>query len=605
MFDLTSKEVARWSLAAVVCLPFFPMSVSAERLAPPGKLYCEWQVNPAAMKDRCPEFHWEVESQTAYQILVHDSPSRRKPVWDSGKVETPLTIAEYDGEQLENGREYFWKLCVWSKDEASPFSPIQKFRTSFSELPHIFPHIRTMACFGVLGLDAEYVGAHYDLIWGAGDANRRKKERAAVKSRNPHVTFLYYHHFSQTAVGDSIWRSLKEFAAKGQIPEDPMENLFLHSGVDKKMSSPKFFKVAGRPMKEWSILGWDPRNDKNGDGEIDDGEFANLVNPKATARRKDKTARILRYWGNTQIQFFNVGDPLYMKFMIPFAKQYVSESHGLGVDACFPRLWGEPDRINVVEYPFDDRGKKDAAFYSDIREVLVKAKMALGPDKLIIGNDWYHTRGRIPGVKSRAVPIAAPRPFIIDGMLQEGFLNLRQGCGEIEQRLAWSADMERRGKIQLLFTDCCWGSPAGRELGVGKDRDRTFVLATYYLIHGDYTYFLNREWWHTRASGGKKPRNLWIKAVEHNIGKSLAPYHELARASPERPDWKILAREFEQALVLVKLGRDGFGGNETATTHKLDMPRRPLSSEGTLGPAVTEIALRDNEAAILVAADAP
>jgi len=58
-------------------------------------------------------------------------------------------------------------------------------------------------------------------------------------------------------------------------------------------------------------------------------------------------------------------------------------------------------------------------------------------------------------------------------------------------------------------------------------------------------------------------------------------------------------------VALVKLGREGLGGSETATTHRLDVRRRPLSSDGTLGPAVTEIALRNNEAAILVGADAP
>ncbi|MCS7201057.1 MAG: hypothetical protein NZ822_02845, partial [Patescibacteria group bacterium] len=34
------------------------------------------------------------------------------------------------------------------------------------------------------------------------------------------------------------------------------------------------------------IRGWDSRNDRNGDGWVDDNEFANLVSPKATARLK-------------------------------------------------------------------------------------------------------------------------------------------------------------------------------------------------------------------------------------------------------------------------------------------------------------------------------
>ncbi len=41
------------------------------------------------------------------------------------------------------------------------------------------------------------------------------------------------------------------------------------------------FKITGPTTR---VRGWDPANDRNGDGYVDDNEFANLANPEATAR---------------------------------------------------------------------------------------------------------------------------------------------------------------------------------------------------------------------------------------------------------------------------------------------------------------------------------
>ncbi len=65
-------------------------------------------------------------------------------------------------------------------------------------------------------------------------------------------------------------------------------------------------------------------------------------------------------------------------------------------------------------------------------------------------------------------------------------------------------------------------------------------------------------------------------------------------------DWRVLARDYEKALVLVKPFAGGSFGDDTATTHPLAAPMRPLHADGTLGEAVSEVRLRNAEAAVLV-----
>jgi len=64
--------------------------------------------------------------------------------------------------------------------------------------------------------------------------------------------------------------------------------------------------------------------------------------------------------------------------------------------------------------------------------------------------------------------------------------------------------------------------------------------------------------------------------------------------------WRVLARDYENALVLVKPFAGGSFDEDSASTHALPGPKRPLSADGTLGDPVSEITLRGGEAAILV-----
>ncbi|MCS6956165.1 MAG: hypothetical protein NZM44_07415, partial [Candidatus Calescibacterium sp.] len=60
---------------------------------------------------------------------------------------------------------------------------------------------------------------------------------------------------------------------------DPL--LYISPSWDIVPNTTSIYRITGPTVR---ILGWDPANDRNGDGYVDDDEFANLVNPKATAR---------------------------------------------------------------------------------------------------------------------------------------------------------------------------------------------------------------------------------------------------------------------------------------------------------------------------------
>ena len=78
---------------------------------------------------------------------------------------------------------------------------------------------------------------------------------------------------------------------------------------------------------------------------------------------------------------------------------------------------------------------------------------------------------------------------------------------------------------------------------------------------------------------------------------------------PERTylDYKVYQRGYDRALVLYKplsylSGRTGTTSDATATVHRLNGNYRELRADGTLGPVVNWVRLRNGEGAIMVRA---
>jgi len=110
--------------------------------AAPDTLRCEYMEDPLGVDTAEPRFAWvlahteRAEKQTAYQLLVAANPEAlsrgRGDQWDSGKVAAEdFTQVVYAGKPLESGRNYWWKVRYWDReDRASDYSRPARFGTA-------------------------------------------------------------------------------------------------------------------------------------------------------------------------------------------------------------------------------------------------------------------------------------------------------------------------------------------------------------------------------------------------------------------------------------------------------------------------------------------
>jgi hypothetical protein len=137
--------------------------------------------------------------------------------------------------------------------------------------------------------------------------------------------------------------------------------------------------------------------------------------------------------------------------------------------------------------------------------------------------------------------------------------------------------------------------------GSPRDRGQMAQLASYYMAVGTDAQRLSfdqQNYWNIRPDTG------WARAVEVDVGHPLRARHVIANGSdPKGQKYRIYAREFEHALVLMRPAvdwRPTVYGDDTAVEVPLPKPMRLLHRDGTLGPPVRSVQLRNVDAAILV-----
>ena len=138
-------------------------------------------------------------------------------------------------------------------------------------------------------------------------------------------------------------------------------------------------------------------------------------------------------------------------------------------------------------------------------------------------------------------------------------------------------------------------------------RTQLATLAYYYLLADPATTFLN-------LYGGYEPASSWARhwspAAAYNVGQPLGNWTLFASGiDPANAalGYRVYQRAYGNALVLYKpLSAAGTShgalGDNTATTHLLGGTYRLLRADGTLGPPITTITLRNGEGAILIKA---
>ena len=151
---------------------------------------------------------------------------------------------------------------------------------------------------------------------------------------------------------------------------------------------------------------------------------------------------------------------------------------------------------------------------------------------------------------------------------------------------------------------------------LGTERGKLFTMGLYYLFHNPNTYYVYET---IDQSNTHVSQWAWNPAVSYNIGQATTiPPNKVdfegrtgtrehyVYSSGKDPynvalTYRVFARQFTNALVLVKMLPDGsVVDDRSITTHPLPGAFRPLRQDGTLGNITTEARIRNNEALILI-----
>lgn len=134
--------MAKKLITTITILMLLSMAVSCTHSSSeaPQKLRVEYLPNPTGLDVDKPRFSWIMNdtnrgaSQTAYRIILSNSRADVEALtgsaWDTGKISSSRNVnIEYDGEPLESGQTYYWRVRVWNENDAETgWSEIQHFQ---------------------------------------------------------------------------------------------------------------------------------------------------------------------------------------------------------------------------------------------------------------------------------------------------------------------------------------------------------------------------------------------------------------------------------------------------------------------------------------------
>jgi len=481
----------------IVCLLPVLLAARAGVCAPRATdLRCEWRADNSAVGDPCPEFYWATDDQRAFQVQVAASEAdllaERDLRWDSGRIDGRLSIVEYAGPPLEDGVSYAWRVRLWGEDgEAGAWSAAQRFTMTLKPLPSLRPHIRYFVNFG--SGDAEMMAARYDVSF-----------RPQPNQVRAEYIGLCYSLMATMVIPSDKHDDLAAWCvAEGLSDEGVPEEMFCHFARDTRVRLHVGAETAANPIETRTVPGWDPANDRNGDGIVDDAEAANLANADATARRMSEARIPIYYWGPPRDDYvMNIGHPDYQRYL---AEHYMPVRlqggyDGFFVDTTPSDVPGAGRSAPVLEYP---RGPGDEdAWMRDMQMAMAQVKIAL-PDSVLTANGWNAT------------------PFVLDGMESEGWLNITRGASALEACLRSAINLDARGKIQLLQYNPIYDegrSEFGPKVPIDLDRDAIYGLAAYYLCAGDRTYYGYGRHPYGQAT------TWYFPAIEFDVGAPQGPF---------------------------------------------------------------------------------
>jgi hypothetical protein len=233
-----------------------------------------------------------------------------------------------------------------------------------------------------------------------------------------------------------------------------------------------------------------------------------------------------------------------------------------------------------------------ASYATDYAAMLNKAARAVGPGWLLANTVGTGT-------------VAAAVVSKVQGWYDEFGIRALASTWQQFEDLAGTiaASLAARSPSPFAVLD---GYPAPG-FGMSDPRLEMATLAEYYLMADPHSTFLD-------FFGGFQPSgpwvNHWVAAAAYNIGRPTASWSVFATgADPSNSalTYKVYERPYGNGLVLYKPlssgnGQTGTTADNTATTMRLPGGYRVLGADGTLGPVVTSVTLRNGEGVVLVRA---
>ena len=331
-----------------------------------------------------------------------------------------------------------------------------------------------------------------------------------------------------------------------------------------------------------TIPAFDERADRDHDGYLSDTEYKYRA-PGSNARFAYESRLFYPAYG--QMRFAtNPANGGFRNWAVDYSRRFLAkhpQADGLFLDNSFGRL--QVDARNLRE---------SVAKYADDYASMV-ASINSG-----IGRRWV--LANTAGAGASADPLARYGISYVEEFALRPLANNWQQFQDMADRVAGRFRLMGPNGYAILDTYPAGGSPT-------DPRTQLAALAYYYLLADpDRTFVM--------FNGGYEPSTAWSRhwteAVKYDVGKPRGTWSVYAQGrDPERTylTYKVLQRQYDRAMVLYKPlsylgGRTGTTSDRTATTHVLPGRFRELRADGSLGPIVTSVRLRNGEGAILIRA---
>jgi hypothetical protein len=329
------------------------------------------------------------------------------------------------------------------------------------------------------------------------------------------------------------------------------------------------------------IPAFDSDADKNKDGYLDDVEYANRA-PGKDARFIHESRMFTRSYG--QMRFaVNPSGPGFSGWAIDYHKRFLARSPlaaGLFMDNSEGK--SAVDAGDVLE-PVH-------RYAADYGTLLSEIEKAIAPHWVLANT---------AGGGRHCEPVIQYNPAYFEEFMIRPLSHNWTLYEDIAEAV------ERRARLTtpppLAVID---SYPSGGK--VDDPRMQLGVLAYYYLL-------AEPDWTYLTFFGGYEPGTAWDRhwspAVAFDVGRPTGKQSVFATGTdPAATDltFKVYQRQYEKALILFKpLSHHRAAKtaatieDNTATKHDLGGTYRQVQPDGSLGPPITSISLRNGEGAIL------